>query len=91
MFISGFRMLHSSSLVTREVINQYSLLYTIKGSDPSILPYMLCAHLDVVPVVEEEWDVPTFNASKIDGFIYSRGTIDDKGALLVCILLNVHV
>jgi len=35
-------------------------------------------HLDVVPV-GEGWTYPPFSATEIDGKIYARGAIDDKG------------
>src|SRR5262245_39301824 len=36
--------------LTREVIGDYSLLYTWKGQDQELAPVLLAAHLDVVPV-----------------------------------------
>ncbi|XP_072050979.1 N-fatty-acyl-amino acid synthase/hydrolase PM20D1-like [Amphiura filiformis] len=78
----AFPTIHSSPLVKREVINQYSLLYTVEGSEPSLKPYILCAHMDVVPVEEDSWDVPPFEGRLVDGFIYGRGTLDDKHSLL---------
>lgn len=47
-------------------------------------PYLLLAHIDVVPATESDgWEAPPFSAKEIDGFIYGRGTIDDKGSLMV--------
>lgn len=39
---------------------------------------ILC-HLDVVPVLEENWTYPPFRATLHGGRVYGRGTIDDKG------------
>ncbi|XP_030827980.1 N-fatty-acyl-amino acid synthase/hydrolase PM20D1 [Strongylocentrotus purpuratus] len=78
----SFPLIHSSSLVTKEVINGHSLLYTVQGSDPTLMPYMLAAHQDVVPVKDQDWDYPPFEAREVDGYIYGRGTIDDKHALM---------
>lgn len=48
------------------------------------MPYMLLAHIDVVPASEADgWEAPPFSAREMDGFIYGRGTIDDKSSLLV--------
>ena len=72
-----------------ELIAGYSLLYEVKGSDPSLTPFLLMGHLDVVPVPDPSvWDVPPFAGTIHDGFIYGRGTIDDKHTSFVRILLN---
>ena len=48
------------------------------------MPYLLLAHIDVVPATESDgWEAPPFSAKEIDGFIYGRGTIDDKGSVMV--------
>lgn len=75
--------MHSSPLVKCEVINTYSLLYTIQGSDASLKPYVLISHLDVVPVDDQTWDVPQFEGLIKDGFIWGRGTIDVKNGVMV--------
>lgn len=66
----------------RETIGELSLLYTWRGSDPSLRPLLLMAHQDVVPVDEADWSHPPFGG-EIDGegVIWGRGAIDDKGAL----------
>ncbi|XP_067126025.1 N-fatty-acyl-amino acid synthase/hydrolase PM20D1-like [Centruroides vittatus] len=73
-----FPAIHSSSFITREVINNISLLYTVQGNDSSLKPYLLSGHLDVVPVDETQWTVFPFGGIKKDGFVYGRGTIDAK-------------
>ncbi|XP_078616553.1 N-fatty-acyl-amino acid synthase/hydrolase PM20D1-like [Branchiostoma floridae x Branchiostoma japonicum] len=75
----SFPVLHSSPLVTREVVGNFSLLYRVEGTDGSLQPGLLAAHLDVVPVTEEPgWDAEPFSGLQKDGFVYGRGTIDDK-------------
>ena len=69
----------------KEVINKYSLLYTWKGSDESLKPVVLMAHIDVVPVsygTGGEWTHPPFSGKIADGYIWGRGSLDDKGCLL---------
>ena len=69
----------------REVVGDLSLLYTWKGADPQARPIMLMAHQDVVPVApgtEGDWEVPPFAGEVKDGFIWGRGSWDDKGNLL---------
>uniref|UniRef100_T1K6Q8 Peptidase M20 dimerisation domain-containing protein n=1 Tax=Tetranychus urticae TaxID=32264 RepID=T1K6Q8_TETUR len=78
----NYPTLHSSSLVKRTIIGNYSLVYEIKGSDPKLKPYMLCAHLDVVPVEQEKWTVDPFGGIIKNGYIYGRGAVDVKDALM---------
>jgi carboxypeptidase PM20D1 len=78
-----FPNLHKAMLV--EPVGEYSLLYTLKGSDPSLDPVLLLAHQDVVPVApgtEARWTQPAFSGRIADGFIWGRGTMDDKGSLM---------
>ncbi|KAJ8046420.1 N-fatty-acyl-amino acid synthase/hydrolase PM20D1.2 [Holothuria leucospilota] len=78
----SFPLIHSSKLVKKEVINTYSLLYTVQASDMSLKPYMLAGHMDVVPVDQQDWDVPPFEGQIVDGFLYGRGTIDNKNTVM---------
>lgn len=83
-FLSAFPTVFSSSLVHHELVANYSHLFWVKGSQPELVPYMLLAHIDVVPASESDgWEAPPFSAKEIDGFIYGRGTIDDKNNLMV--------
>lgn len=41
-------------------------------------PILLMAHTDVVGVQPESWSVDAFAAVERDGYIYGRGTLDDK-------------
>ena len=73
------------SQLKKEVFNKYSLLYTWKGSDESLKPAVLMAHIDVVPISygsEGEWTHPPFSGKIADGYIWGRGSMDDKGCLL---------
>lgn len=66
------------------MVANYSHLFWVQGSQPSLVPYMLLAHIDVVPATESDgWEAPPFSAEEIDGFIYGRGTIDDKSPVMV--------
>lgn len=65
----------------REIVNDYSLLFKWPGSDPSLKPVLLMGHLDVVPVepnTETEWEQDPFAGIVSEGFIWGRGTLDDK-------------
>lgn len=85
--VPDFPMVHDSQFVKREVVNNYSLLYSIQGSAPGKLPYLLASHLDVVPADPKTWEVPPFSGNIINKtYIYGRGAIDDKSGVLVSFL-----
>jgi len=78
-----FPLLHSKATV--EKINGYSLLFTIKGSNPASKPIVLMAHQDVVPVEESArklWRADPFSGAVIGDTLYGRGAVDDKGSLV---------
>lgn len=65
----------------RELVSDLSLLYTWPGSDTTLAPVLLLSHLDVVPVeagTETDWVRPPFSGEVSDGFVWGRGTLDDK-------------
>ncbi|CAN9516000.1 unnamed protein product [Ophioblennius macclurei] len=79
----AFPTIFSSNLVHHELVANYSHLFRVRGSLPDLQPYLLLAHIDVVPATESDgWEAPPFSAKEIDGFIYGRGTFDDKCALM---------
>ena len=45
----------------------------------------ILGHLDVVPVAEKGWKAPPFAAEIIDGYLYGRGVLDDKGPMIACL------
>jgi carboxypeptidase PM20D1 len=68
----------------RETVAPYSLLYTWEGTDPKAAPVALLAHQDVVPVAPgtaKDWRHPPFDGVIADGFVWGRGSWDDKGNL----------
>jgi carboxypeptidase PM20D1 len=89
-----FRKLHdylqqrypkTHATLKRELVGGLSLLYTWPGTDPQAKPILLLAHQDVVPVspgTESKWDVPPFSGEVKDGYIWGRGSWDDKGNLI---------
>ncbi|MPR32205.1 M20 family peptidase [Salmonirosea aquatica] len=79
----SFPMVHKQ--MTREQINDYALLFQLKGSNPSLKPMLMMGHYDVVPVVEgteKMWKSAPFAGLVQDGFVYGRGTLDDKSTVL---------
>jgi len=85
-----FRLLHKlletsfpgvhASLV-KEVVNEFSLLYTWKGADSGLRPIILLGHMDVVPIAEgtnQDWTHPPFSGRITEEFIWGRGAMDYK-------------
>jgi carboxypeptidase PM20D1 len=71
--------------LTREVIANYSLLYTWQGSDPGLAPILLMSHQDVVPVEagsERDWEHAPFGGEIADGLVWGRGTLDIKNGVI---------
>ncbi len=67
------------SLLKQQNFLTYSRLYTWQGSNLDLAPIVLMAHLDVVPIEKEEgWQEAPFSGKVKDGFIWGRGTLDDK-------------
>jgi len=68
-----------------ERVNSYALLYSWKGKNESLKPALLMGHYDVVPVIqgtERLWKHKPFAGEIADGFVYGRGTLDDKETVL---------
>ena len=88
--VECFPLVHAE--LTREVIEGGALLYRWPGGGVGA-PSVLMAHYDVVPADEPGWVHPPFAATLVgDGDeqrVWSRGTLDDKGAL-VAILEGVE-
>ena len=69
----------------RETVNGDSLLFTWKGKNTELKPILLMGHMDDVPVdpaTEKLWTHPPFAGESADGFIWGRGTMDDKVGVL---------
>jgi carboxypeptidase PM20D1 len=66
----------------RETVAGGSLLYTWPGTDPDAPALLLAAHQDTVPVETARWRYPPFSGTVAEGFVWGRGTLDDKGCLL---------
>ncbi|MEH6557145.1 MAG: M20 family peptidase [Oceanicoccus sp.] len=69
----------------RTIISDYSLLFKWQGKNPSLQPVLLTGHYDVVPVIpgtEDKWESAPFSGELKDGYIYGRGAMDDKSAVI---------
>jgi carboxypeptidase PM20D1 len=71
--------------LVRETIHGSSLLYTWQGKEEKLKPILLMAHMDVVPVdpaTQASWTHGPFSGEVADGYIWGRGTMDDKASVL---------
>ena len=83
LLASSFPKAHA--VLRREPIGKHGLVYTWPGSDPSVPAIALMAHQDVVPIApgtEGDWQQPPFSGAVSGGFVWGRGSWDDKGNLM---------
>lgn len=69
----------------RELVGGLTLLYTWPGTDAQALPIAMMAHQDVVPIApgtEGDWQAPPFGGVIRDGYVWGRGSWDDKANLI---------
>jgi carboxypeptidase PM20D1 len=74
-----YPLVHSK--LSLEKVNKYALVFEWKGKNTSLKPVLLMGHYDVVPVIqgtEKMWKHLPFAGEIADGFVYGRGTLDDK-------------
>jgi carboxypeptidase PM20D1 len=88
----SFPLVHAR--LNLETVNRYSLLYSWIGKNPSLQPILLMAHMDVVPVEDvtnNKWIHDGFSGDISAGFIWGRGSMDDKGSLLAILEAVEHL
>ncbi len=69
------------SLLEKERINDFSLIYKWPGKNAKLKPVLLMGHTDVVPVEETSkgsWTEAPFSGIIKNDEIWGRGTLDDK-------------
>jgi carboxypeptidase PM20D1 len=71
--------------LTHEIVAPASLLFRWAGTDSTLEPIVMMSHMDVVPVEagsESGWTHPPFSGDIADGFVWGRGSLDDKVGVL---------
>ena len=63
-----------------------NLVARIRGNG-SKRPILMMGHTDVVGVQAEKWYADPFSGNREDGFIYGRGTLDDKDNLTAALMV----
>jgi acetylornithine deacetylase/succinyl-diaminopimelate desuccinylase-like protein len=71
--------------------NRLNIVARLKGNG-SKRPLLMMGHTDTVNVDPAKWTFPPFSATRDGGYIYGRGTVDDKdnvtAALMTLLLLK---
>jgi acetylornithine deacetylase/succinyl-diaminopimelate desuccinylase-like protein len=71
--------------------NRLNIVARLKGSGKK-RPLLLMGHTDTVNVDPAKWTFPPFSATRNGGYVYGRGTVDDKdnvtAALMTMLLLK---
>jgi len=73
------------AVLKREVVGELTLLYTWQGTDATAKPIALLAHQDVVPIApgtEGDWLADPWAGTVKDGYVWGRGSWDDKANLI---------
>lgn len=69
-----------------KVPNRPNLVARLKGNG-SKRPILIVGHTDVVNIDPTKWkDHGPFSADRAGGYIYGRGTVDDKDNLVACLM-----
>ncbi|MCZ2146462.1 MAG: M20/M25/M40 family metallo-hydrolase [Bryobacterales bacterium] len=63
-----------------------NLVARLKGSGGK-RPLLIMGHTDVVNVDPGKWTFPPFGAVRNSGYVYGRGTLDDKDNLTACLMV----
>lgn len=72
------------SNMTLTIIGKHALLLKWQGKNDKLLPILMMAHQDVVPIApgtENDWQYPPFSGLVKDGYVWGRGAIDCKATL----------
>ena len=67
-----------------------NLVARIKGSGKK-KPILLMAHTDVVSVDTTKWIHPPFSATRDGGYVYARGSVDDKDNVVAALMVMIQL
>ncbi len=67
-----------------------NLVARLKGSGRK-RPLLLMGHTDTVNIDPKKWKHGPFSADREDGYIYGRGTVDDKDNVTACLMTMLQL
>jgi acetylornithine deacetylase/succinyl-diaminopimelate desuccinylase-like protein len=67
-----------------------NVIARLKGSGAR-RPLIIMGHSDVVKVDPAKWTFPPFGATRDDGYIYGRGTLDDRPDLVAAMMTMIQL
>jgi acetylornithine deacetylase/succinyl-diaminopimelate desuccinylase-like protein len=70
--------------------NRPNLVARIKGNG-SKRPILLMGHTDVVTVDPSKWKFPPFSAARDGGYVYARGSLDDKPHVVAGLMILLEL
>jgi acetylornithine deacetylase/succinyl-diaminopimelate desuccinylase-like protein len=65
--------------------NRSNIVVRLKGNGTK-RPLLIMGHTDVVTVDASKWKFPPFSATRDGGYVYGRGTVDDKDNLTAAVM-----
>lgn len=77
-----------SAIIAAKDPARANLIARLKGNG-SKKPMIIMGHTDTVKVDAAKWGFPPFSATRKDGYIYGRGTLDDKDNLTASMMTMV--
>ncbi|MEP7271522.1 MAG: M20/M25/M40 family metallo-hydrolase [Acidobacteriota bacterium] len=63
-----------------------NLVARLRGSGKK-RPVLIMGHTDVVNVDPAKWTHPPFSATRVDGYVYGRGAVDDKDNVVAALMV----
>ncbi len=70
--------------------NRPNLVARLRGSGKQ-RPVLIMGHTDVVKVDPAKWKHPPFSATREGGYVYGRGTVDDKDNVVACLMVMLQL
>jgi carboxypeptidase PM20D1 len=80
---TAYPLIHKN--LSRTTIDSFNYIYEWKGTDTSLLPMVLMAHYDVVPVEASAvklWHAKPYGGEIKEKYIWGRGVLDDKSSMI---------